>query len=113
MGRNAWRRRVAVKDELVRAAEDAFHRLQIDAFAGDILGLVIFLIDLEETRALASCFGNRLLLVAFGGLDDLRRAPARIRNDPVGISLRLVLQPLEIGARRPPAPEPNEPLAWR
>src|SRR3974390_2397747 len=62
---HALRRRVAVKNELVRAAEDAFHRLQIDAFAGDVLRLVVFLIDLEETRALAPGLSDRLLLVAF------------------------------------------------
>src|SRR2546423_1241892 len=49
----------------------------------------------SPSRTTSDC----LLLVAFGDLHDLRRSPACVGNDTVGISLRLVLQALEIGSR--------------
>ena len=94
------RRAAAVIDQLLGAAEHALHRLQIDALPGDVGRLLVFVVDLEEARALALGLGDRLLLVAFGDLQDLRGASLGVGNDAVGIGLRLVLQPLEIGARR-------------
>ena len=94
------RRTAAVIDQLLGAAEDALHRLQIDALPRDVGRLLVFVVDLEEARALALGLGDRLLLVAFGDLQDLRGASLGVGNDAVGIGLGLVLQPLEIGARR-------------
>ena len=100
IGHDALAGRAAVIDQLFGAVEDALHGLEIDALARHVLGLGIFVIDLEEAGALAARLGDRLLLVAFGNLQNLRGASLGVRNDAVGIGLRLVLQPLEVGARR-------------
>ena len=89
----------AVIDQLLGTAEDPLHRLQINSLPRHVGRLLVFVIDLLEARALALGLGDRLLLVAFGDLQDLRGASARVGNDAVGIGLRLVLQPLEVGAR--------------
>ncbi len=94
---DALPRRPAIEDQLLRAAEDALHGLQINALPRHFLRLLVFVIDFQETRALALGFRDRLLLVAFGDLDDLRRAAARVRNDAVGIGLRFILQALKVG----------------
>src|SRR6202000_2463066 len=88
----------AVDDQLVRAAEDALHGFQVDPLARHVFRLGIFFIDFQEAGALALGFGDRLLLVAFGGLEDLRGAALGLGHDAVGIGLRLVLLALEIGA---------------
>src|SRR6266850_907604 len=62
--------------------------------------LLVLVIDLEETGALALGLGDRLLLVAFRDLQDLGGAAAGVGDDAVGVGLRLVLQALEVGARR-------------
>ena len=97
---DALARLAAVIDELFRAAEHALHRLQINPFTRHVGRLLVFLVNLQEARALALGLGDRLLPVAFGGLHDLRRMSACLRHDLVGVGLRLVLQLLEIGARR-------------
>ena len=93
------RRTAAVIDQFLGAAENTLHGLQIDALPGDVGRLLVFLVDFQEARALALGLGDRLLLVAFGDLDDLRGAALGVGNDAVGIGLGLVLQALEIGAR--------------
>ena len=92
--------RATVIDELLGTAEDTLHRLQINSLPGHVRRLLVFVVDFQEARALALGFGDRLLLVAFGDLENLRRASLRIGNDAVGIGLRLVLQALQVGLRR-------------
>ena len=89
----------AVIDQLLGPAENPFHRLQINSLPRHVGRLLVFVVDFQEARALALGLGDRLLLVAFGDLQDLRGASARVGDDAVGIGLRLVLQPLEVGAR--------------
>src|ERR1019366_1731730 len=102
IGDDALRRRrtAAVIDQLLGAAEDAFNGLQIDALPGHVGRLPVFVVHFQKARALALGFGDRLLLVAFGDLQDLRGASLGVGNDAVGIGLRFVLQALEGGARR-------------
>src|SRR6202011_4633655 len=92
--------RRAVIDELLGTAENPLHRFQIDALPRHVGRLLVFVVDFQEPRALALGFGDRLLLVAFGDLQYLRGASARVGYDAVGVGLGLVLQALEIGARR-------------
>ena len=89
----------AVIDQLLGAAENPLHRLEINSLPRHVGRLLVFIIDLRKARALALGLGDRLFLVTFGDLQDLRGAAARVGNDTVGIALRLVLQPLEVGAR--------------
>ena len=89
----------AVIDQLLGTAENPLHRLEINSLPRHVGRLLVFVVDLLEARALALGLGDRLFLVTFGDLQDLRGAAARVGNDAVGIGLRLVLQPLEVGAR--------------
>ena len=61
---------LAVEDDLVGAAEDALHGLEEYALAGDVGRLLVFVVDLEEASRLALRLGDRLLLEAFGALQD-------------------------------------------
>ena len=92
--------RPGIDDGLVGAAEHALHGFQIHALAGHVGRLLVLLIDLGEARGLALGLGDGLLAIGFGVLDDLGGAAARFRHDAIGVGLRLVLRPLEIGARR-------------
>ena len=90
---------LAVEDDLVGAAEHPLHGLEIHALARDVGRLLVFLVDLEEARRLAGGLGDRLLLVAFGALQDALGLAARLRHDLVGVGEGLVLQALLVGAR--------------
>ena len=75
------------------------HGLQVDALARHVRRRLVGFVNLKEPRTLTLGFGDRLLLVTFSGLHDLRPSPARIGNDAIGVGLGFVLQPLEVGAR--------------
>jgi hypothetical protein len=49
----------------------------------------VLVINLHEARGLALGFNDGLLAIGLGRLDDLRRFPARLGNDTVGVGLRL------------------------
>jgi hypothetical protein len=53
----------AVEDDLVGAAKDALHGLQVHALAGYLRRLLVLLIDFEETGTLAGRLGYSLFLV--------------------------------------------------
>ena len=72
---------------------------RIDALAGHIGRLLVFLVDLQEARRLALGLGDRLLLVALGALQNALGLAARLRHDLLGVGKCLVLQALLVGAR--------------
>ena len=92
--------RAGIDDRFIAAAEHAFHGLQIHALAGHVRRLLVLIVNLEEARGLAGGFGDGLLAIGFGVLGYFGGAAARLRNDPIGVSLRLILRSLEIRARR-------------
>src|SRR6266536_2695084 len=67
---------------------------------GDLRSNLVLVVDLQEPRRLAGGFGDRLLAIGFRGLGDLRHAPARLRDDAIGIGLRLVLRTFGVDACR-------------
>ena len=91
---------LSVENDLVGAAEDALHGLEVEPLARDVRRLLVFLIDLQEARSLAVRLGDGLLAIGFGGLGDLRRPAARLGHHPIGVGLGLVLRTLRVGARR-------------
>ena len=92
--------RAGIDDGLVGAGEDAFHGFQIHALAGDVGRLLVLVVDLQEARGLALGVGDGLLAIGLGVLDDLGRPAAGFRHHFVGVSLRFVLRPFEVGACR-------------
>src|SRR5262249_379305 len=89
-----------IDDRLVGAAEHAFHGFEIDPLPRHVRSFLVLLVDLAEARGLALGFGDGLFAIGLGVLDDLGGAATRFWNDTIGVGLRLVLRPLEIGARR-------------
>src|SRR5262245_13982052 len=77
-----------VKDDRLIGSEQPLHGLEIDALACDLRRLLVLVVDLEEAGCLTARFGNGLLLVGFGRLQDLGSAAARLRDHPVGVGLR-------------------------
>ncbi len=88
-----------IDDDLVGAAENPLHGLEIHALARDVRRLLVLLVDLVEARRLALGFRHGLLTIGLGILGDLGGTAAGLRYDAVGIGLRLVLRAFEIGAR--------------
>src|SRR5262245_21377917 len=88
-----------IQNDLVRAAEHTFHGFEVHTLAGDVRGLFVLVIDFQEPRRLAGCFGHRLRLVGLCSLRDLRHPAACFRHDAVSVGLRLVNGALKIGAR--------------
>ncbi len=104
---------LAVDNHLVSAAHHAFHRLEEDALARHLRRLLVFVEHLEEARRLALRLGDRLLLEAFGGLQDALGFTARFRHHLVGVGERFVLQALLVGARGLNVAEGVDDLARR
>src|SRR5262252_10363796 len=96
---------LAVEDDLVGAAQDALHGLQIHALAGYLRRLLVFLVDAEEPGGLACRLRHGLLLVGPRGLQDTLGFAARLRNHLVGVGAGFVLQALLVGARCLHVPE--------
>jgi hypothetical protein len=92
--------RAGINDDLVGAAEQPLHGLEIHALAGDVGRLLVLVVDLEKARGRAGGLGDGLLAIGLGRLGDLRGAAARFRHHPVGVGLGLVLRPLGVGTRR-------------
>src|SRR5262249_20308110 len=104
---------LAVKNNLVCAAEHALHGLKVHALARHFGRLFVFLVDLEEAGRLAGGLGNGLLLVGSSGLQDALSLAACLRNDAVGVGKGLVLQPLLVGACGLHVAEGIDHLTWR
>jgi hypothetical protein len=58
-----------IDDDLVGAAEQPFHGLEIEPLARDIRRFLVFLVNLEEARGLTGGLGDGLLAI---GLRRLR-----------------------------------------
>ena len=90
---------LAVEDDLVCAAKDAFHGFQIHTFAGHLRCFLVLLVDLEEAGGLTGRFRHGLLLIGPRGLQDTLGFAPRFRNNLVGVGASFVLQALFVGAR--------------
>src|SRR5215510_9106097 len=51
---------IRIQNDLVCAAQHTFHGFEIHALTGDVGRLLVLLVDFQEPRRLAGCFGNRL-----------------------------------------------------
>src|SRR5262249_55612119 len=91
---------LSVENDLVGAAQDPFHGLEVEPLARDVGGLLVLLIDLHEARSLSGRLCNGLFAIGIRGLKNLRRSPTRLRHHPIGVGLGLVLCALRVGARR-------------
>src|SRR6516165_8418795 len=64
-----------IDDRLVGATEHALHGLEIDPLPRHVGSFLVLLVDLREARSLALGFGDGLLTIGFGVLEDLGGAP--------------------------------------
>jgi hypothetical protein len=102
-----------IYDDLVCVREQSFHRFKVHALTSDLRRLLVFVVDLEKAGRRALGLGDGLLAIGFGVLDGLRGTAARLRNNLVGVGLRLILRPLKVGAGSLHVAERVDHLLWR
>src|SRR6516164_10201903 len=66
-----------IDDRLIGAPEHALHGFEVNALARHVGRFLVLLVDLREARGLTLGFGDGLLAVGFGVLDDLGGAATR------------------------------------